>query len=134
MNRKILFLTIFSTVLLLLLPLVAVLCRMGDSLGPVRNRPAPYEEVMRGQDEPDLPRLFLLPGEMLDINSASAEELKALPGIGDELSEAIVEYRTIHGDFESTEDVMDVEGIGPGRFEGMETQIYAGDTDEDTGS
>lgn len=134
MNRKILFLTIFSMVLLLLLPLVALLCRMGDSFGPVLNRPAPYEQVMRGQDEPDLPRLFLLPGEMLDINSASAEELKALPGIGDVLSEAIVEHRSIHGDFESTEDIMDVEGIGPGRFEGMETQIYAGDTDENSGS
>jgi competence protein ComEA len=49
----------------------------------------------------------------LAINSASAEELAALPGIGPALAARIVEYRTANGMFASMDDLAAVPGIGP---------------------
>ncbi len=48
----------------------------------------------------------------MDINSASAEELANLPGIGTALAERNVDYRGSHGPFEAAEDLMKVSGIG----------------------
>lgn len=47
------------------------------------------------------------------VNSASAEELAALPGIGPALATRIVEYRTAHGVFVTMDDLGAVPGIGP---------------------
>ena len=68
--------------------------------------------------------LELLPNEKLNINTATAEELTKLPGIGPALSQAIVEYREENGNFSSIEDIMKVSGIGEGRFSAIEEYIY----------
>ncbi len=47
------------------------------------------------------------------VNSASVEELTALPGIGPALAARIVEYRTAHGVFTTMDDLGAVPGIGP---------------------
>lgn len=52
----------------------------------------------------------------VDINTASAEELDDLPGIGPTLAERIVAYREENGPFKSPEDVTDVPGIGPATY------------------
>jgi competence protein ComEA len=52
------------------------------------------------------------PGGLINVNTASAAELEALPGIGEVLSQRIVDYRTEHGPFASVEDLLDVSGIG----------------------
>lgn len=59
----------------------------------------------------------------LDLNTATAEELTALPGIGETLAGRIVDYRTEHGPFETVEDVMNVSGIGEGKLAGLEGLI-----------
>jgi len=48
----------------------------------------------------------------LDVNTAPAYELTALPGIGPKTAAAIVEYRDRHGAFERLEDLAKVRGIG----------------------
>lgn len=48
----------------------------------------------------------------LDVNSASVEELMALPGIGPKKASAIVDWRTCNGPFERIEDLTEVKGIG----------------------
>ncbi len=48
----------------------------------------------------------------LDLNTASAEELSELPGIGEILAERIVDYRNQYGPFSTLEDLLDVPGIG----------------------
>ena len=68
--------------------------------------------------------LELLPDEKLNINAATAEELTKLPGIGQALSQAIVEYREENGNFSTIEDIMKVSGIGEGRFAAIEEYIY----------
>jgi competence protein ComEA len=51
----------------------------------------------------------------IDLNTADAAELDALPGIGPVLAERIVDYRTRHGPFRSVEQLEDVPGIGPSK-------------------
>jgi competence protein ComEA len=48
----------------------------------------------------------------VNINSASAEELETLPGIGEVIAQEILDYRTENGPFASVDDLLDVSGIG----------------------
>jgi len=56
-------------------------------------------------------------GYRLDLNSASVEELEALPGIGPALARRIVDYRTRMGPFASVDELSEVSGIGPAMVE-----------------
>ncbi len=62
---------------------------------------------------------------LLDINSATAEQLAELPGMGKTLAEAIVEYRQAVGGFEGTWQLVEVKGFGPGRLETLAGKICA---------
>ena len=59
----------------------------------------------------------------VNINTASAEELKTLSGIGDTRAESIIRYREEQGGFQSVEDLMNVEGIKEGVFEKIKDRI-----------
>ncbi|WP_255596157.1 ComEA family DNA-binding protein [Cellulomonas sp. C5510] len=59
------------------------------------------------------------PGGQVDLNTASATELEALPGIGPVLAERIVAWRTEHGTFADVEALEDVPGIGPALLAGL---------------
>ena len=50
---------------------------------------------------------------LLNLNTASAQELRTLPNIGERMAERIVDYRTEHGDFTSVDALQAVKGIGP---------------------
>lgn len=54
--------------------------------------------------------------EKININTATADELQALDGIGEKLSQRIVDYREANGPFGSAEDIMNVSGIGDGIY------------------
>lgn len=56
------------------------------------------------------------PGQAININTATAKELEELPGIGPTLAGRIVSYREQKGPFRTKEDIMNVSGIGEGRF------------------
>lgn len=53
---------------------------------------------------------------LININTASAEELMSLPGIGEVRAAAIIAYRQQNGEFETIEDIMKVKGIKTGIF------------------
>lgn len=62
----------------------------------------------------------------LDINTADRYALTALPGIGDALAGRIIRYREEHGGFSRPEELLNVEGIGPGKLEAILDYITAG--------
>ena len=62
----------------------------------------------------------------IDLNSATAEELQALPGIGEVKANAIVSYRNEVGPFASVEEVVEVRGIGPATLDAIADLVYAG--------
>lgn len=88
--------------------------------------PAVPEPAARGQsaasgstdpsDQPAVPTL-------ININTASADELMSLPGIGASKAAAIIRYRETNGPFTTIEQLMNVSGIGPATFESLKDLI-----------
>ena len=60
---------------------------------------------------------------LISINSASIKELMTLNGIGEELAKRIIDYRMHNGGFKSLEELMEVKGIGPSKYEKIKEYI-----------
>lgn len=60
---------------------------------------------------------------MVNLNTATAAELDALPGIGPAIAARIIAYRDQHGGFRTVKDLMKVPGIGPAKFEQLQTLV-----------
>ena len=60
---------------------------------------------------------------LININTATAQELQTLSGIGEVRAKAIVEYRTQSGNFSKIEDIKNVSGIGDATFNNIKSQI-----------
>ncbi|OMC54584.1 hypothetical protein A5745_19390 [Mycobacterium sp. IS-2888] len=63
------------------------------------------------------------PGQALDLNTASVEQLDALPGVGPVTAAAIVAWRQANGKFTSVDQLADVDGIGPARLEKLRALV-----------
>jgi competence protein ComEA len=90
----------------------------GDSLAApsaAHHLAAVEEEVERSRRRAQP----LRPGERIDPNRASADELRRLPRVGPALAERIVAHREEHGPFHSLADVDAVSGIGPALLSGI---------------
>ena len=59
-------------------------------------------------------------GVPVPLNSATAEQLESLPGVGAATSAAIIAYRTEHGGFTAIGDLVEVPGIGPAKLARLE--------------
>jgi len=57
--------------------------------------------------------------EKVNINTADKNALMTLPGIGEARAQAIIDYRTEHGDFMEIDDIVLVNGIGNAMFVDM---------------
>jgi competence protein ComEA len=64
---------------------------------------------------------------LLNLNTASAQELEALPAIGPVTAQAIVDYRAANGPFRSVEEITKVKGIGTATLEKLKPLITVGE-------
>lgn len=72
---------------------------------------------------PRAPQAASLEAEVININTASKQELMRLPGVGEVLAQRIIEYREAHGGFKALEELMNVKGIGPKLLEKIKDRI-----------
>jgi competence protein ComEA len=65
------------------------------------------------------------PSGPIDLNTATAEQLDSLPGVGPATAKAIVDHRTKNGPFRSVDDLLDVRGIGPAKLDALRDSVTA---------
>jgi len=65
--------------------------------------------------------------DLVNINTASIDELDQLPGIGETTAIRIIDYRTVNGPFATIEDIINVSGIGTATYEEIKDLITVGD-------
>jgi competence protein ComEA len=82
------------------------------------EQPAPPAAAAPGQGG-------AVPGALVDLNTASAEQLEALPGVGEVTASRIIAYRQAHP-FRSVEELRQVEGIGERRYAQLEKLVTVG--------
>ena len=110
------------------LTLVVLLCgiwfssyRKSEELTFAKDSKIYYDNVERIESIDDV----LYKNTTVNINTATAEELESLDGIGEKTAAAIIEYRTENGGFSSTEELKNIKGIGDKTFEKIEAFITA---------
>ena len=85
------------------------------------------EEALRAEEEGMLSRgsrgASGAESSLLNINTATKEQLMTLPGIGEAKASAIILYREEHGEFKTTEDIMKVPGIKQSAFDKIKDSI-----------
>jgi competence protein ComEA len=81
------------------------------------------EQVLVGLDGSAAPAGSGAPAGLLDLNTASAKDLDALPGIGPVLADKIVSWRTEHGRFASVDQLREVGGIGESKYQALKAKV-----------
>jgi len=61
--------------------------------------------------------------DKVNLNTASAEQLETLPGVGPALAKRIIEHRTKAGKFTKIEELLNVKGIGEKTFQRMKDRL-----------
>jgi competence protein ComEA len=82
----------------------------------------PYVTTPTPIQTPTPPHPTLTPqpsGDKINVNTASAAELDALPGIGPSTAQAIIAHREEHGPFQSIDDLLAVRGIGEKKLDAI---------------
>ncbi|MCI9155684.1 MAG: ComEA family DNA-binding protein [Lawsonibacter sp.] len=72
-----------------------------------------YEEETAAPEQEGTRPDSLLPGEVINVNTADVYDLQRLPGIGEKRARDIIAYREEHGPFQSVDELTSVTGIGP---------------------
>ena len=87
-------------------------------------------DVAASRPAPDSPDVQVTEGAAkLNVTRADAETLSLLPGLGETLSRALVDYRAAHGPFRTIEDLLGVPGLGEGKLEAIRALITCGEED-----
>lgn len=68
------------------------------------------------------------PGGLICLNTATAQQLQTLPGIGPTLAQRIIDYRDANGPFTALEQLMLVEDIGEKRFAAIKDYLTLEET------
>ena len=89
-----------------------------------QDRNSAISEAVVVSTEAEVPEELLAPeASLVNINTATEEELDTLPGIGEELARRIVAYREENGPFATTEELINVKGIGEAKLADLDGWI-----------
>jgi len=78
--------------------------------------PGPVSAPVSGSGKPNA-------GDVVNLNTATTEQLDALPGVGPVTAAAIVAWRQANGKFSSVDQLADVDGIGPARLDKLRALV-----------
>jgi comEA protein len=101
---------------------LAALKRIGASVGDSSVAALPGESLSPSSTG-TVPASDPSTSGLLDVNTATAEQLDALPGIGPTYAQRIIEYRQQKGAFTKIDDLLNVSGIGPSTFAKFKDKI-----------
>ena len=89
----------------------------------IANKNDTKKEVKGANSETNTGKSQGTTNNIVNINTATLEELKTLNGVGDSKAKSIIEFREQSGGFKSKEDIKNVTGIGEKMFERIKEQI-----------
>ncbi len=64
-----------------------------------------------------------VPSEKITLNTATAEQLQSIPGIGPSTAKSILDYRAKVGKFNKIEEIINVKGIGEKKFQKIKDRL-----------
>lgn len=98
--------------------------RVGEELPPALMMPSPLEPMEpAGGAGSGNGTGSLGGGGIVNLNTAGVAELNQLPGVGEKTAQAIIAHREAIGGFRSIEQLLEVKGIGPSKFEKMRAHL-----------
>ena len=111
-----------------LLNILCIFSLLTLSIMLLRNRPASNIIILTdGQSRQALTNSVITDDGKININLASAEDLTQIPGIGETLSQRIVQHRDSNGYFNDIDELKNIKGIGPKNLKKIKNYISTGD-------